>query len=231
MDEALQDFALITEGVTDHAILSNVLVGYFKNQREPEINRLHPNPLADDEQGGWTVLLEFLRAKRFQPALRANRYLIVQVDTDVTEDPGFDVAKQDNDGPLSPEKLIAKVIERLRQEIGELDWSESGDRFIFAVGVEQMECWVLPIWYRDAKGKQTANCTKRLGDCSQLRDRLTAKKLRWIKKKQKDTNSYDVASEAYRHRSTLMREGPKNPSLKIFLDALEARQIVLPPVD
>ena len=31
----MDDFALVTEGPTDHAILKNILLGYFKNQREP----------------------------------------------------------------------------------------------------------------------------------------------------------------------------------------------------
>ena len=176
-------------------------------------------------------MLGFLRERKFRAALRTNRYLIVQVDTDVAEDSGFDVPKQDKDGPLSPEELIVEVVARLRQEIGEPDWSASGDRFIFAVGVEQMECWVLPIWFHDAKGKQIANCTTRPGACPQLRNGLKAKKLRWIRKDGKDADSYDVASEAYRKRTTLMEAGVRNPSLKVFLNELEARQIVLSPVD
>lgn len=31
------DFALVTEGVTDHTILKNVLIGYFKNQESYDV--------------------------------------------------------------------------------------------------------------------------------------------------------------------------------------------------
>lgn len=225
------DFALVTEGVSDHAVLKNVLIGFYKPQREPEITFEHPDPQATLHTGGWTLVLQYLREKKYRQAFQLNRHVIVQVDTDVAEDPGFDVPKQDANGPLTIEVFVAHVVARLREVIGPEDCATYGDRFIFAIGVEQIECWALPLWFHNAKGAQIANCTNRLGGCAQLRDELNAKNLPWITPGRKHPLSYDWASRGYRKPATLATDGPRNPSLRIFLEDLGARAITLPALD
>lgn len=228
----MHDFALVTEGPTDHVILKNILIGFFKDQREPDIHREHPDPQAEKQHGGWTLVLQYLREKKFQQAFQLNRYLIVQVDTDIAENIGFDVPKQNENGPLILEEFVRKVGERLKAEIGEPDSAFYGDRFIFAIGVEQLECWVLPLWFNnDARGEQTANCTDRLGGCNHLRDELGKKNYRWIRKEEKNPLSYDLASREYRKRGTLLIQGPRSPSLAIFLAELNRRAIQLPGLE
>jgi len=227
----MHDFALVTEGPTDHVILKNVLIGFFKDQREPDIYREHPDPQAEKQYGGWTLVLQYLREKKYEQAFQLNRHLIVQVDTDVAEEPGFDVPRQDENGPFSLEKFVSKVAERLKIEIGGPDLGVYGDRFIFAIGVEQLECWVLPLWFNDSKGEQIANCTARLGGCNQLRDELSRKNYRWIRKEEKDTLSYDLASREYRKRGVWVAQGRRNPSLAIFLEELGRRAIQLSAIE
>ena len=223
------DFALVTEGITDHQVLRNVLIGYYKEQREPVITFEFPDPQPKQPIGGWTLVLQYLRAKKFRQAFQVNQFVVVQVDTDVAEDAGFDAAKQNAEGPLPLEAFVAAVIERLKQEIGAEDWATYGERFIFAIGVEQIECWILPLWHSDAKGEQTVNCTNRLGQTANLRDELTAKNFRLFGAGTKDPRSYDLASRDYRKRKILMNEGSRNPSLALFLADLDRRAIVLPP--
>jgi hypothetical protein len=154
-----------------------------------------------------------------------------QVDTDVAEEPGFDVPKQNENGPIPLQEFVGNVIERLKSEIVEQDLAFYGDRFIFAIGVEQLECWVLPLWFDDAKGEQIVNCTTRLGGCNQLRDEFTAKNYRCIRKEEKSPLSYDFASREYRKYGTLVSQGPRSPSLAIFLNELNRRAIQLPAVE
>ncbi|HEV7403772.1 MAG TPA: hypothetical protein VGO11_12625 [Chthoniobacteraceae bacterium] len=225
------DFALVTEGVSDHQILRNVLLGYYKVQREPLITFEHPDPQAAQHTGGWTLVLRYLREKKFRQAFQTNSFVVVQVDTDVTEDRGFDVPKQDEHGPISLGAFTEKVVSRLQEEIGNEDWLTFGERFIFAIGVEQIECWVLPLWYAGAKGEQTANCAARLGANPNLRNELTAKNYAWITPNKKEPLSYDLASRGYRKRATLLAEGPRSPSLSVFLRQLQDRAIVLPPAE
>lgn len=227
----MHDFALVTEGPTDHGILKNVLIGFFKDQREPDIHREHPDPQAEKQYGGWTLVLQYLRQKKFQQAFQLNQFLIVQVDTDVCEESGFDVPRQDAHGPLELTDFVAKVVGRLKVEIGADDFAIYGDRFVFAIGVDQLECWVLPLWYNGSKGEQTVHCVERLGGCSQLRDALDRKNYQWIRKEKKDPLSYEVASRGYRNTGVLHSQGPRSPSLAIFLEELKRRSIVLQPID
>jgi hypothetical protein len=224
----MNDFALVTEGPTDHAILKNILLGYFKNQREPAINREHPDPQAAAASGGWTLLLQYLRDKKFRQAFQFNHYLIIQVDTDKSEDTGFDVPHQDENGPLRVPVLIERVIERLQREIGESDWATYAGRFIFAIAVHQIECWALPLWFSDAHAGKTTGCIAALGRCQNLRDKLKEKRFRWIRPEEKDFYSYDEASRGYRKTRLLHDQGRQNPSLAVFLDDLDRRGLKLP---
>lgn len=219
----MNDFALVTEGPTDQVILKNILLGYFHGQPvEPSIYREHPDPQAAVAFGGWTLLLNYLQAKKFRQALQLNRFLIVQIDTDVSEDRGFDVPKQDANGPLSVEAMVASVIERLKSEIGVEDWAIYGDKFIFAIAVHQTECWALPLWENEAgKAGKTENCLNALGQA------LRRNNLPWVQEGNKDVRIYDTATRGYRKRRDLLQLGPKNPSLKILLDELNRRNIEL----
>jgi hypothetical protein len=183
------------------------------------------------KQGGWTLVLQYLSAKKFRQAFQLNRWLIVQVDADVAEDPGFDVPRQDEKGPLGLEDFVHNVAARLKAEIGQDDFAFYNDKFIFAIGVEQLECWILPLWFSGSDGEQTVNCTNRLGRCGQLRDELNKKNFRWIRKEEKKHESYDLASREYRRRGTLLDQGPRNPSLAVFLAELDRRAIQLPAIE
>jgi hypothetical protein len=227
----MHDFALVTEGATDHAVLKNILIGFYKHQREPDVHREHPDPQAEKQYGGWTLVLQYLREKKYQQAFQLNRYLIVQVDTDIAQEPGFDVPKQDDNGPLTVTKFVESVVVRLKSEIAPPDLQLYGDRFIFAIGVEQLECWILPLWFDDDRCEETANCTTRLGECNQLRDELDKRNYRWIRKKEKSPLSYDLASREFRKRNMLLAKGSRSPSLEIFLQELDRRLIQLPVLE
>jgi hypothetical protein len=225
----MHDFALVTEGPTDHAILRNIMLGYFKNQREPAIHREHPDPQNEAAFGGWTLLLQYLRDKKFRQAFQWNRYLIIQVDTDRSEDSGFDVPHQGETGTLPLPTLVERVIERLRELIGEPDWTVYAGRFIFAIAVHQIECWVLPLWFSGARARKITGCIAALGGCPNLTKKLTQKNFRWIRAEEKDWRSYDEASRGYRKTRALHDQGRMNPSLAVFLDDLDRRRLILPP--
>lgn len=227
MAAPLQDFALIAEGVTDQAVLTNVLLGFFKEtQREPSITSFHPVLSEQEKHGGWPLLLKSLQMGRHREAFQFSQYVVVQVDTDDADKPGFDVARHGPDGPLALEAFVENVVARLKAAIGEEDLRAYDGRFLFAVTVEQTECWLLPLWFNDENIGRTTGCFTRLLNCSPLRNAL--------KRGQafnKDALLYQTLSKDYRKRKVLLEKGPQNPSLRIFLDALETHQIVLPPVD
>jgi len=83
-------FGLVTEGVTDQEVISNILCGFYNN---PDLFISELQPLRDetdkppeDMYGGWGNLIEYCKSDQFKEAFQAIDYIIIQVDTDVCEE-------------------------------------------------------------------------------------------------------------------------------------------------
>lgn len=159
MSEYTNDFAIVSEGVTDHAVLKNILDGYFKGKgRSPRIIQTQPlndATIAGDSEwrtfGTWENVFRYLKEGKHREALSFSKYLLIQIDTDRSEHPNFGVSRRDGSRALSPEELVDRVRDRLRQEIGEADCTQFDRRFVFAISVHAMECWLLPLWVTDVR--------------------------------------------------------------------------------
>src|SRR5260370_40031899 len=93
-------------------------------------------------------------------------------------------------------------------------------RILFAVAVDTIECWLLPLLYGDKKkaakttgGLESANQALRKAD----EDALSAGETKFIR-------AYEKASRGYRKRKTLNKLRNKNPSLDLFIKQLDALQ-------
>ena len=81
---------------------------------------------------------------------------------------------------------------------------------------------------REPRFAQTDKKTARTTGClNTLNSALARKNEPAINPDDKKVSPYHNASSGYRKRKDLLAEGPKNPSLKIFLDDLETRKIKL----
>ncbi len=222
----MNEFAVVSEGVTDFAVLKNILVGWFKGQPvEPALNPYQPDPNAAGESawqqfGGWENVLHYLREKKYQGALQFADYLIIQIDTDQSEHPNFGVPQMEGGTPLEPAEMVARVIAFLQAIIGPKECEFYGDRIIFAICVREMECWLLPLW----DPQKAAKCE---GCLRTLNQALSRQNERGINPEDKDTRRYDHVSKGYRKRATLVQDGLLNPSLGLFLEELQNRQIQL----
>lgn len=153
-------FGLACEGVTDVAVLENILLGYVENLDCNDIAQLQPQLDATDSAncfGGWNQLFNYLKSKRFRDDLVNSQYLVLQVDTDVAEEKGFDVSLLDeNAKQLSVELIIGRVKERLIQAINEgvdgfYGREDNQGKVIFAISVHSIECWLFNLHNKDAK--------------------------------------------------------------------------------
>ena len=135
-------FGLIAEGLTDQIVIEDILAGYL-NSAYIEVTPLQPKR-DKSKIGGWTLVFDYCRSKKFQEAFQFIDYIIIQIDTDVSEDYG--VAKQDENGEFTPQQLIAKVIEKFRSAIGDNFYSRYQPQIIFAISVHSIECWLLPLY-------------------------------------------------------------------------------------
>ena len=143
-------FALITEGLTDQIVIEYILSGYF-NSKNIVINPLQPERDKDNENkssyAGWTLVFDYFKTKLFdfKGAFQFNDYIISQIDTDVSEEKGFDISKRDENGnELTPDELIIKVKHKLIKLIGEEFYQKYSEKIIFAISVHSIECWFLP---------------------------------------------------------------------------------------
>ena len=206
-------FALACEGVTDQIVIENILCGFYTeyDDLDEEIQPLQPpydattQKQKEDEFGGWEMLLKYLSEKRFRDDVLNSEYLIIQIDTDISEHVNFGVSQQN----LSTEELINKVIERLIAQIDNKQefYQEHKEKLIFAISVHSLECWILPI-YKNFRNEKISGCVEAL--------QRESKKI----KVSKDYKTYDKLSQDFLKNKKLMKLVSKNSSFQIFVDAL-----------
>ncbi|SKB16014.1 conserved hypothetical protein [Planktothrix sp. PCC 11201] len=216
-------FGLITEGLTDQIVIENILSGYF-NTNDLIVNPLQPERDKDNEDksdyGGWTLVFKYFQTQDFKQSFQFNDYLIIHIDTDVSEDINYGISHQDKNGELSPEKLIEKVKEKFKILIGEDFYSKYYDRIIFAIAVHSIECWLLPLYYTDNRKQKIKNCLDTLNKAlikTKNNFTIDAKKPEY----------YRIVSDPYSKHKTLIKYYRNNPSLKIFIQEIESRNIVI----
>lgn len=208
--------ALFAEGHTDQLVLKNVLLGGSQFDEEPEVHFVQPlapgaGANGSYAPGGWTVLFDALRRGEHRKALQYNDLLVIHVDTDVCDEVGFGVPKVDD-----PDKLATAVQERLCTEMGPGFCSEFASRVLFAIAVDEIECWLLPLLFDDQKAKQG----KTTG-CLEAADRELARRNRDRLSVGGDKNpkSYQNESRPLLKPRTLQACAPLNPSLGRFVAA------------
>jgi hypothetical protein len=165
----MTSFALITEGITDQAVLETLLYETYSDVEEPNINPLQPVRDATDEAraegyGGWERVMELCAYKDgIVNALTFNDFIIIQIDTDCADHQHFGVQKL----KLGAERPVRELIQDVRAVlIGKIDkdvFDQNKARFIFAVSVHSIECWLLPVYAKKANmRKKTIGCENRL---------------------------------------------------------------------
>lgn len=215
---------ILSEGPTDQAVIKRVLLGFFEGEAdELQLNSSFPpeaTAIGGPVEGGWTVLKQQLLEGHHRMALQFNHYLVIHIDTDVCEEAGYDVSRRDpmTGAHRDPDVLRRAAVERLKEWLGDDFCKVHGDQVLFAVAVDSIECWLLPLLEgKPTKQGKTTGCERAANHALKLagRDSLGFGKL----------GRYREEAKPYAKRKTLMAKGPLNPSLRAFLDELTARNI------
>ena len=233
-------FGLACEGITDQIVIEHILCGYYKDypDLEQEISPLEPARDETDRKqeegtGGWTRLLAYLKEDRFRDNVLNNEYIIIQIDTDISDEKGFDTFKYG----LTPEELISKVINRLIKAINNtintlilFKWDplpknltmydfqyqfdvlngfyeKNKAKISFAISVHSLECWILPM-FKESKNEKITGCVKALERASKT-----------IKVK-KNYKTYEKLTKSFTKNKILMSISSKNISFDIFIKSL-----------
>ncbi|MFN0215781.1 MAG: phage tail protein [Saprospiraceae bacterium] len=211
-------FGLIAEGPTDHAVLENILIGHFN---DPDLTIRPLQPLLDStdgaqRQGGWTQVVAYCQSSFFQGAFEQNDYLVVQIDTDCLHEKPFEL---DLKNPV--QSLVNQVIGKMESLITDSFekgfWETYHEKILFAVAVDELECWLLPLFYADKNAAATNNCLHKLNT------QLAKNKHSTINPHAKGPKQYDKLSRPLCKPKGLRSAAAKNPSLGIFIQALPVK--------
>jgi hypothetical protein len=209
-------FGLACEGVTDQITIENILCGYFGNSGlDEEITQLQPLFDETDQQqngfGGWQMLLEYLSTTRFRDDVLNNKFIVIQVDTDVSNEIGFDVPHVDDDSQLLvPDILITNVIAKL---IASIDGGETGfyqqysEKIIFCISVHSLECWLYAFHNKKSLSKP------KITGCYNALTHI-------LPKTEKTYRCYDELSRVFLKRKNIDAVIIKDPSFRVFIQSL-----------
>ncbi len=199
------NFALIAEGQTDIAVLENILVGYFD---DPDLNIIRLQPVSNQESAGWSRVVSYIATTRFQENIMNTNidFVIIQIDTDrlgsVVDITG------------DTQTTILNVLAFLKTTISAEIYAELAHKIIFAIAVDAIECWLLPLYFTK-KDKEEVEKRKKNHNCLHtLKEKATVKK---------DYNTYDTLSRGFMRQKTLFEMYTQNPSLQVFVENLKAQ--------
>ena len=208
----MNHFGLVTEGESDQVVIEYILSGYFDN---PDLVVTANHPLRDATDagkatGGWGNLKEYLKSAAFQHTFQTSEYVVIQLDTDVSEEYG--VSKRDHNGELGVESRIKNTSEKIIEWIGLEVYDAIRERVIFAISVHEIECWLLPIYHSDKKREKTTGCINTLYEALKKKENFTIHG--------KEYRYYEKMAKPFLKRKQLDQYSPHNPSLKIFVGNL-----------
>lgn len=217
-------FGLVTEGITDQEILSNVLFGFFKETNIP-INPFQPIRDETDKSrqgnfGGWLKVFEYCNSKYFRQAFQSCDYIIIQLDSDVCEEYG--IPKFESGTELKVIDLINKIKTHLINEIGQEFYNKVVDKVIFAISVHSIECWFLPLFYTDNKRSKTTGCIGTLNRALETKNYGV-----FIDPDNKQFEIYQNLAKPLKKHKTLLKTYKHSPSFEVFYSDLAAKNINL----
>lgn len=204
----MEKIGLACEGVTDRAVIKNILRGYFSIQSpQRHINELSP------PEGGWRPLLNYLKTERFRDDVESHSCIILQIDTDVSADFGVQHT-DDSNNPLSAIKLIERIVAMMVDKIADGDadfYADNSGKIIFAICVHSIECWLLVLYDTTNAHAIDYSCKENLKEFKFPCKTQLAKKQR----------NYDIISAPFLEKDNINTVAEKNESFNHFIQQLQ----------
>jgi hypothetical protein len=205
----MRSFGLITEGESDQIVIENILYGVLKDS-DLFFAPLQPPPGIS---GSWGQVFNYCCSEEFKQGIGYNDYFIIQMDTDILKREKLpDEYKIDLPNELSEKEVVERVVQKFISLIDDENhfWDNYGHKIIFAISVDEIECWLLPIYFKN-RPKDAAKTT----GCKNALNRVL-----------KQREGFYIHSKKYEYYSTMSKHFrkkiydlyPMNPSLKIFVE-------------
>lgn len=217
------NFALVCEGISDQAVLENILSG-FRNDADSDFttfNIIQPTRNAANgggTRGGWFQVFEYCAGEKFPQLFKNNDYVVIQIDTNTTQlwhynPKGFGNSLMGfSTAGLNFMQILYEVKCRFELIFNTIHGSSfletNGNKIVYAISIEEVECWLLPL-----KGiaQQHLNCHDLLG------------------KPKKNVSTYSNLSIKLADRAKLFHYSAQSTSLQTFIDELQLKNIPICP--
>ena len=225
----MRGFGLISEGPTDQIVLRNIFGGLFNNKKIPSQNLLPEwdNEDADSLKASLrsnnNAVFDFCKTARFRGFLEnSDDFVVIQIDTDALKATEIKREYRVALNGLTIEECIETVKNKFIEHIGFTFYEEYHSRIIFAISVDALECWLLPIFFENAKAK----AAKSEGCLKTLNEGISKADLGFTIHK-KELSYYREISKQFQKHKDFMRWYILNPSLKIFIEDLQLKTTFL----
>ena len=158
----MASIALICEGASEVKMLTYIVSRYLGD--EIVVNAIQPALTQQGRQaneGGWLEVLNHCNDDTINAVFATNDYLVIQIDTDACAQVNYDVDVYDeNNRKVADDVLYERVRSRLLKDLSAGIQTKYADRILFAICINETECWLLPLYYEnDAKKRcATTNC-------------------------------------------------------------------------
>lgn len=208
-------FGIIGEGNTDQVVLDKVLQGYFSDP-SLETNWLQPLP---GTTGNWDFVCRYLASDKLEEAYNSVDFVIVQVDSDVFLKGDVKNKLAVDFNGLTSEETVNEIRKFLVSQIADETFQKLKDLIAFAVAVNCIECWLVPVYCADTHSIEFTT-----DDClATLRPYLMEKHGFALQKASKVRERYMEIGKAFLVKDDLLKYGIGNPSFSIFLSELESK--------
>ena len=199
---------IIAEGESDQIAIETIIQSRL-NDKDIIVDPLqHKKGGA----GGWPLVINYCKSNDFRESLPYNDGLvIIHIDCDVLKGDGLpeDCVMQFNN--LSNKDTFDMVRLKLIEFITPEVFDKAKDKIIFAISIDSLECWFLPIYY-EQKSKQN----KTTGCLATLNVELRKKEGFYID--DKDEEKYRTISKHYFKKGVIEKCYKTNESFKFFID-------------
>lgn len=220
----MANIGIISEGITDQIMIENILVGLLKDD-DLSIDPLQPARDATDENlaasaGNWDKVFEYCESSRFEYAVLNTDFVIVQIDSDIFKTKEIsEKYKLYFASNISVEDCVLQIQTMLIELIGIDFYASYSSKIIFAISIDSIECWLLPIYFQNQpkQASKTVNCLNTLNQILSKQENYAIDK--------KKPQYYRKASKPYLKHKDFLKLYPMNPSLKIFVESVLSKNI------
>ncbi len=212
--------ALITEGVTDQFVIKPIIENYYKD-KEFRFTPIQPPVDETDKQtgfGSWTNVVNVCKDDNIIELFDYNDFVVIQIDADISQEKSFNVPHSNKGNQIESKVLCENIIARLQSFIPEGTWEKYADRFLFAIGIYSIECWLVALVNPRHSNKNIQNCLFRLNNG------LSKKNIRPINPKDKNNfnsrTAYKNLANQFRNKKIIDKYANKNIGFECFVEQM-----------